>query len=123
MMDAASEGSRRAGTRAWHVLRRAAVTTDRISSLVITLAGVVLWRAGTAATYAGRTSFLHAQRIIDTVSRGLRRAGMRAWHVLRRAAPATHRMSSHTVTWAAVELRRAGTVASDAGHKSFLHAQ
>jgi len=112
MIETASQGSRRAGTRAWHVMRHAAVATYRMSSSVVRWASMVLWRA--VASHVARKWLLLAKRMIETASQGLRRAGTRAWHVMRRAAVATYRMSSRVVTWASVVLWRAGTVTSRA---------
>jgi hypothetical protein len=85
-----------------------------MSSHTVTWAAVELRRAGTVASDAVRKSFLHAQRTIATASQGSRRAGTRTWHVMRRAAVATYRMSSRAVTRAGVVLWRAGTVTSRA---------
>jgi transcriptional regulator with XRE-family HTH domain len=101
-------------TRAWHVMRHAAVTTRRRLSGVATWASVVLWRAGTVARHGARKWFLLAKPMIAGVSQGSRRAGTRAWRVMRHAAAATYRMSSRVVAGPSVALRRAGTATSRA---------
>jgi hypothetical protein len=95
-------------------MRHAGVATYRMSAHVVTGAGGVLWRAGTVASSLARTWFLFAKRMTGTAIQGSRRAGARAWHVMRRAAVATYRMSSRAVTRAGVVLWRAGTVTSRA---------
>lgn len=112
MIETAYHGSRRAGTRAWHVTRHAAVATYRTSSRVVAWATVVLWRAGTVTSHIVRKWLVLSARMIEAAYHQSRRASIGAWRVMRYAAVATYRVCSHVVTWASVVLWHAATVTS-----------
>jgi hypothetical protein len=83
MIVTAYHGSRRAGTRAWHVTRHAAVATYRVLSRVVTRASVVLWHA---ATVTGRVSGRAARQMGRVCMRGALWANQAFWRAVLIAA-------------------------------------